>query len=428
MKKIHPSGIVFLVLMLSFLRMAAQPIVEGEKALNEGQYEKAREYFTIVIREGSGVTPFELALAHYYRAWTWIKSYGAGPADLSSPAADPSGEMLLKAYDDLITAVNYDDGRLTKRINDLLIQLEPGLVQYGLVMLNRAESLKGDDRKFTAQAGKATEYLEKAISIKGNYVSYDLLGQAYLLTGDSGKALANFKLAGEDYRLRPPSEPDFMIGYAFFRQAVIYSDHLADEDRCLLSIQSGIALLAEEYQRASAAHTSDSTGIGGVRKAYLQVYSDLRTLELETYLKSTTRIEQAQAEFRKEMAVRPDDAGLIIAYASLLEKSDPDVSVSYYRKALELEPDNEVALYNIGAVSFNQGKKYFDQGILEQDPDKAALYMEQARHYFSQARPAFEAIFRKHPDDPQAISALSMICFALDDTQGYEYYRQLENE
>jgi tetratricopeptide (TPR) repeat protein len=425
----HLFNLLILFLLTVSIDAFAQPIVQGEQALNEGEYARAQEYFNIVIKDQSKVKPFELALAYYYRAWTWLKLYGTGPADITSPEADASGEMLLKAYDDLISSLTYEDGKLTQRINTLLIQLEPGLVQYGLVMVNRAEDHKASGKKYSEPAAMALTYLSDACSIKATFVSYDLLGQACLVAGNTEKALENFKLAEEDYRLRPPAEPDFMVGYAFFRAAVIYRDVLADEDRCLLTLQSGRKLLEDEFHRYfMAGPAGDSSRLNSLKITYIKVSQDLRTLELETYLQSATRLSEAQAEFKKEMALNPGDINLVIAYASMMEKTDPTVAIIYYEKALEIDPANEVAAYNVGAVNFNLGKKYFDQGVLEEDEEKAGIYIEEARKYFKKARPVFEDILEKHPDDEQAISTLKMICFALDDTKAFEYYSGLEKK
>jgi tetratricopeptide (TPR) repeat protein len=423
------SSFFFSMFLFSSLHSFSQPIVQGEQAMNAGDYGKAQEYFNMIILDQAKVKPFELSLAYYYRAWTWLKLYGPGPADITQPSADASGEMLLNAYNDLVSSATHDDGRLTKRINDLLIQVEPGLVQYGLVMVNRAEEYRDAGEKYSDVAAKAVLYLGDACSIHATFVSYDLLGQAYLIAGNEERALEQFKLAEADYRLRPPAEPDFMIGYAFFRMATIYRDGLADEDQCFLAIQSGRKLLEDEFHRFFDSNPKgDSLHLNSLKLSYIKVRSDLRTLELETYLRSTNRLTEAQAEFKKEMAMNPKDVDLVIAYASMLEKSDPDISIEYYNKALLMDPGNEVARYNIGAVSFNQGKKYFDEGIRAEDPDKVDLYVEEARKYFKQARPVFEYILKSNPDDEQAISALKMICFALDDTKGYEYYSGLEKK
>jgi len=413
-------------LILSFQAVYTQPLILGEEALNKGEYHKAQEYFSQIIREEVKNQPFEVALAYYYRAWTWIKLYGPGPNDITAVVSDPSGQMLLNAFNDLLNSLTREDGRLTNRIDDLLLQLEPGLMQYGLVMLNRAEDFRAAGKTYSATAGTAIQYLEAAARINSSYLAYDMLGQAWMLAGDNERALQMLRKAGEQYGMALPEKPDFLVGYAFFRMGTLYRDFLQDEDKCLDAIRSGKNLLEEEHKRLMQ---SNPTGMdredNELEKEFFKVYNDLHTLELETYLRSTTRLTEAQAVFRSEMAQHPDNVNLIIAYASLFEKTDPVISIEYYQKALGKDPGNQTAEYNLAVVYYNQGQSYFNVGVREEDEDKQDLNISKAQEYFRLARPAFEKIHRSDPADKDAISALQMICFALDDIEGYNYYSNL---
>jgi tetratricopeptide (TPR) repeat protein len=427
MKK-SPIIIILLLLVLS-AQVPAQPIFLGEEALNQGDYRKAQEYFNQIIENTGGVEPFELALAYYYRSWTWIKLYGKGPGDITSVVSDPSGELLLNAYNDLISSLSHEDGRLTKRINDLLVQLEPGLLQYGLVMINRAEDYSEEGRPYVTTTENAVRFLDPAARINSSYLAYDLLGQAYMLLDHQSKAIEMIEKAIARYKIQPPETPDFMIGYAFFRLATIYRDTIKDEDRCLDVIHEGKKLLDSEHQRflsnASSANLSPQDRSG---KDYIKARNDLHTLELETLLRSSTKLTEAQAVFKSEMALHPGDVDLIIAYASLFEKTDPEVAIEYYKKALKKDPGNPIAEFNLAVVYYNQGNKYFDAGLRAEDEDKQDLNIAKAQDYFVLAKPFFLKYFQSNPGDQQAISALKMISFALDDLEAYEYYSSLVEE
>ncbi len=429
MKKIKHSLLFFLFALLTST-LSAQPIVEGEKALNNGEYEKAQEYFNEVIRGASQVQPFELSLAYYYRAWTWIKLYGPGPSDITAMVSDPSGEMLINAFNDLIDALTYEDGRLTKRINDLLVQIEPSLIQFGLVMVNRAEDFKDAGKPYKSTAALAQKYLEPASRINHSYLAYDLLGQSYMLSGDVNKAVEMFKNATTRYQVKLPDYPDFLIGYAYFRMASIYRDDLNDENQALDALHAGKKLLDEEFQRISQpGQQGGDPKLAAARKEYLKVTNDLHTLELETYLKSPSKLSEAQAVFKSEMVQHPGDVNLIIAYASLFEKSDPDVAITYYKKALAVEPGNSVAEYNLAAVYYNQGQKYFNLGVRDQDDKaKSELNISTGQDYFKLARPIFEKYLQSNPNDRETLSALKGIAFSLDDTRAFEKYKQMLGE
>ena len=423
------TTLLSLVLLLAGLALHSQPMLLGEKALNEGDYYRAQEHFNRIIEDASSVQPFDLALAYYYRSWTWIKLYGEGPADVTSVLSDPSGQMLLNAYDDLLSALAHEDGRLTKRINDLLVQLEPGLLQYGLVMINRAEDQQAAGKPFKSTAEEAIRYLEPATRINNSYLAYDLLGQAFLMTEKKDRAIEMFERSVGTYSNRTPETPDFMIGYAYFRLAVLYRDHLMDVNGCLDIVHTGRKVLDEEYSRwmktLPAGQGSSNTR---PREEYLRASQDLHTLELETLLRSPDKLSEAQAVFRSELARKPDDVNLMIAYASLFEKTDPEVAVAYYKKAMQQDPGNPIAGFNLAVVYYNQGQKFFNEGVRTEDEDKQDLNISRAQEYFKLARPLFEKVLQGSPADPQAISALKLICFAMDDLEGYEFYQELEKK
>jgi tetratricopeptide (TPR) repeat protein len=204
---------------------------------------------------------------------------------------------------------------------------------------------------------------------------------------------------------------------------ILYRDHINDEDKCMDAVQAGKKLITEEYRRVL---TSSSSAIVSQRerleKDYLQAINDLHTLELETLLKSQTKIAEAQAVFKSELKQNPGDVNLMIAYASLFEKTDAGVAIEYYKKALEKDPGNAIAEFNLGVVYYNQGQKYFDQGVRAEDEDKQDVNVAKAREYFKLARPVFEKVLESNPDDQDAIAAMQLICFALDDFEGYQFY------
>lgn len=422
---------IFTIILITALTfsLSAQPVKLGEEALNRGDYRVAQEHFNQVIEKQDQADPVELSLAYYYRAWTWIKLYGTGPGDIRSVMSDPSGEMLIKAYNDLVSSLLHEDGRLTGRINDLLVQLEPGLIQYGLVMVNRAEDQREAGKEYLVTAENAIRYLGPATRIHDSFLAYDLLGQALMLTGDDAKALEMFEKSVGAYANHPPQVPDFMVGYATFRLATLYRDLQGDEDRCLDAIQAGRKLLEAEYRRLTGPDSKvKGVALKSLEGDYFKVMNDLHTLELETYMRTEAKASEAQAIFRSEMTQHPNDVNLVIAYASLFESSDPAVAIEYYLKALAMDTGNELATFNLGAVYYNQGQKYFNLGVRAEDEDKQDLNIATAQEYFILARPIFEQLHQKDPDDLETITALKNICFATDDFQGFEHYSILEKQ
>jgi hypothetical protein len=60
--------------------------------------------------------------------------------------------------------------------------------------------------------------------------------------------------------------------------------------------------------------------------------------------------------------------------------------------------------------------------VRAENEDKQDVNVAKAQEYFKLARPVFEKVLESNPGDQDAIAALQLICFALDDFEGYEYY------
>ncbi|MEO6807257.1 MAG: tetratricopeptide repeat protein [Edaphobacter sp.] len=115
---------------------------------------------------------------------------------------------------------------------------------------------------------------------------------------------------------------------------------------------------AVNYYRASIYGTWE--GDGAVRRREVR-------LELSRYLIAQHQLNNARTELLIAGGNAPDDVGLALTLAQLLEQADaPHDALTYYQKVLAREPDNQSALDAAGRLEYGLGN--FDEAhrLLEQ--------------------------------------------------------------
>ena len=96
-----------------------------------------------------------------------------------------------------------------------------------------------------------------------------------------------------------------------------------------------------------------------------------------TSLLSQQKWEDAQAEFQKGLAERPDDPILLVNMAvALLQQAAEKEADGYLRRALENDPDNLYAHYNLGIIERNRGNleeaaMHYGR-VVEADPEEVS--------------------------------------------------------
>ncbi|RDV16312.1 tetratricopeptide repeat protein [Pontibacter diazotrophicus] len=145
----------------------------------------------------------------------------------------------------------------------------------------------------------------------------------------------------------------------------------------------------------------------GLEKQPNSVY--LMQEELRYYLKND-RAEEAMDKLDKAIAADPSNASLLAVKGNLLErKKDLDGATAIYKKAIEIEPNNFDANYNLGVLEFNKGADVNNRAA-KMDyatyQKKGKALENEAKKHYQAAVPYFEKALEIQPKDEATMQNL----------------------
>lgn len=161
-------------------------------------------------------------------------------------------------------------------------------------------------------------------------------------------------------------------------------------------------------------------GIEVNENAKKEKVKDLLTTEFNIYLKSG-RLDEAIANVKKGIETDPENDGLYTRlgqlYDQMRDKSDVDndyaaMAIENYQKALEINPNNLDANYNLGAFYYNKAASIYQEVNnmdLKTYQSKGAALEKQGEELFNKAIPYFKKAHEMAPDDPGLNNSLKTI-------------------
>ena len=399
---------------------------QGKDHFMDGSYHKALEYFNQVIMQDRSSGREMLTEAHYYRGLTYIRLYNEAYSGENKDEQKLYKDALLSAYRDFKASLGYDNGSSWKQIDLEIKNLHHSMLQEGLTSLNEYNAMVYNGKPDPKVLSRAEDYLLAAHEIRETYLVCDLLGQVYLDKGQKQEAAEYFARSEKLYTEKLPDEPDFLMAYVFYRLAALHKEddiRLAMQDN-----QRGIRLMESEHSRFMALKDKlTPTKAKEMEEQYQLAMQDLNNLKLDLYLSGSDQYVEALHVFEEEVFRNPENVEILIGYASLLEKSDKDKAVVTYEKALVLDPDNAIVLFNLGALHYSKGKELFDTAQKTNDDEQFKILTDAAISSFEKARPYFERALVQEPGSLETIQALKTIAFVLDDQPAYLKYQGMES-
>lgn len=124
------------------------------------------------------------------------------------------------------------------------------------------------------------------------------------------------------------------------------------------------------------------------------------------------RFDEVISKLKKSIELEPENASLYLALGdSYKEVKNTEEAINYYHKALEINPDYFLALYNLGVVYYSHA---FDLNMEANNLpfDETAKYkkiMDEANEYFLKGLPYFERAYKIDPEDSDVLKALRQI-------------------
>lgn len=157
--------------------------------------------------------------------------------------------------------------------------------------------------------------------------------------------------------------------------------------------------------------------------------ADLIRMELNHYLQNN-KFEEAQNNLKLAIEKDPDDKSLHFALGVVYDNlGEIDKASASYKKAIELDANYFDALYNLGALYFNEA---VEQNKAANESTDDAVYQqkrEEASEYFIKAEPFLDRARALEPNDQNTLASLRQLYAYTNQTEKYNAIKkQMDGE
>jgi tetratricopeptide (TPR) repeat protein len=403
-------------------------VTSGIIAFNQQDYETALKDLNEALQDISKLNSKSISQAFMFRGKAKLELLFKATTDNDQGAVALYQNALFEASSDFTNALKYDNGRNKEAIYKEISALYNPLVQSGLSMLQSVYNKTYTGNEVHAVLQYANKCMKTALEIEKTYVAYDILAQIELNQKDSLAALQNFKNALDLFRENEFRKPDLLIGYVYYRIALIENFRLNNPDTSILVLKEGQEVLESEFKKLKEIEDYYSKEEWESNKfQYHIIMDDLKNLELDTYLNTNGSLEEGLAKFEEALREKPDDYMLLVGYGSLLEREDKEEAILIYKKAIGIDGKKDLAFYNLGVLYFNMGAKLNEKARLSENTDSTAIYKNEAQVHFAEALPYLQRAFEIDPYSLETVKALKQISLITNRNEDYKLYQEFEN-
>lgn len=323
-------------------------------------------------------------------------------------------DAFFKAYTDLKQVTRLDEkGRYQSIAFAKIQQMRQAMLNNALRKVNEANIPGLTSAQTTEFANTAQQFLDILIELEPrNYLLFDLRGQAKLARQDSLPAAMDFQNAIRLYKDYPPTQPDLLLTYTYYRTALIQRISLEYDEQALSTIRAGRRFLEQEWNKADQQDPVQN-------RNHEKAARDLTLLELDILYSKESYETEALRALAAAVHKYPNEYALHCAYASLLESSQPEVAINHYQKAIALDPDRKMAYYNLSALYVNQSIAT----LKEVSPKNIGEREQKANELSLKAAPYLEKAHQIDPTDKQIIRQLMTIFLRTKQTDRYQFYK-----
>lgn len=427
--------IMFLMLTMVTATWAQDAKIEtGVIAYQSGDYAKAIDLITLGLSHQDQVKAKNLPKGYYHRGMARMKYMGQLAAKAREGMTEEEGqklqELLLGAYDDYKQAKATDDGKWGKKVDAELANMNIAFLQSGLAALNMAygKDVKPEDRPELFKS--VVEVMNYAIEIdNSSYFSFDIRGQAQMGLNDSTNAYSDFSKAATLIEGNTHKRNDLLIGYVYRNKAILERYDLGNIDAALATLDKGKEMLDREFAKFDKIKAEKPEDYAKFQKQYEGIKGDLDKFELDLLLNAPEKLQKAIDKFDAAVKAEPKNYILHVAYAQLLDKVDrDDEAAAMYLKATEIDPANQMAWFNMGALYVNQAVAFFNQANEETDHSKATELQNKGKELFKKALPTLEKAHEIDKCDREILRTLLQLTINLEMTDAYSKYKAEQKE
>ena len=394
-------------------------VTSGVVAFNAGDYEKALKYLNQALEQESELKSKNVGKAWYYKGKSLIGAMGAAAQAKDTEKLEQYANAPLEAFECYQQAIAKDDEKqkFIKLAKVEMTMLYNPMLQGGLAAMNAGGN------ELALKFLNAASEIGKTAMDQDYYVTYDLRAQTHMALKDTNSAYADFNHAIELFNAHLPESPDLLIAYIYYRRALIERYQKNDLDKALASIDEGKQKLESEWKRVQDMKTKlSSEQMNAYQQQYNDAKADLSAFELDILINSPDKYQEALAKFEKAIQASPNDYIVHVAYASLLEKKDLEKAKEMYQKAIAINPEKQIAHFNLGAIYVNKAAEYANQANETDDNDLYNKLFEQMKDQFKLALTHMEKAHELDPSDSNVLTALMTITLNLEMTDDYNAY------
>ncbi|MEQ8909592.1 MAG: tetratricopeptide repeat protein [Vicingaceae bacterium] len=170
--------------------------------------------------------------------------------------------------------------------------------------------------------------------------------------------------------------------------------------------------------------SKDTTKKMEVIRKGLEKYPNNTNLILEelSYLMATGKTEEAMGSFDKAIANEPNNPSLYYNRGYIFDQmKEYEKAAEDYKKAKELDPKFFDAIYNLGAMYYNQGVEWNNKASSYdiKEKEKYETATKKANEYFEKAKPVLENAHELNPEDKSTMASLVKIYAILGENDKY---------
>ncbi|MBI9037403.1 MAG: tetratricopeptide repeat protein [Bacteroidales bacterium] len=196
----------------------------------------------------------------------------------------------------------------------------------------------------------------------------------------------------------------------FARAAEVSKNYLGNVDEKAV-VNENIAVLRAIDQLIEQNDTIKAIEYIEIRKQITPDNLDLITREANIYL-SSGNVEKALQSLLIAESIDQSNPTIYFAIGTNYDQlEDYENAIAAYNKAIELKPDYSDAIYNLGAIYFNQGVAIIKEANLLplNEEEKYNSMVTEATTYYEKALPYLEEAYKLNPSDKNTLETLKEI-------------------
>ncbi len=284
--------------------------------------------------------------------------------------------------------------------------LQPGEgTQKAFESYTKAIALEGKDGEYGKQAVPKLDNLY-ARAFNDAVTAYN--------AKDYDKAIGSYKLASQ---IKPADTTAVLYGAYAFEAKKDVAGAKANYAQLQGMGYKSVAMYSRLIQMAR--DEKNDAGAMQALEAALKVYPTNKAFmleELNMYI-SAGRGKEALDKIDRAIAADPTNSNLYAVKGSILDQNkQPDLALAAYKKAVEVDPNNFDAEFNLGVYNYNRAAEAYTRASkmsLKDYQTKGKSAEAEGKKYFEASVPYFEKSLQLQPDDRNTLSSLQKVYFRL---------------